>query len=683
MEAPMTDDHHALEHLMFRANAAFMALESSNLAAGKYSSDILVDAEFALFDLCALLQCMGLESEPALWQTSPLLESCLSKIQYLRKKKRQALVRAEDGQPVDNQPVSQPGGAHPKPSCLLSRMQSDPVLSQLLKLSQSLCGHHPTNVQRLDVLLPSTGLVLNGGTSEVGLAAQSHLNCDISAHERRDLDPLENTPPKEIDAKKADSDGDDPKFSAQKKKLQEQTLRRKRRSPAEKSENGFQTAKAKLIADGVTRPPPPPPTKRASGAPISRSPPPLVNKHPQHQSGPAPSGKFVPPFVKKALQATTGNGGGACHNQSSGIGAPQKEGPLSARTLQFLGLNPDDTELPEELAKLDAQLIEQICNEVIHGRQDVTWDDIAGQETAKRLIQEIVVWPMLNPHIFRGARAPPRGLLLFGPPGTGKTLLGRAIASNIKAAFFSISASSLTSKWIGEGEKLVRTLFTVARRVSPAVIFIDEIDSILSARRSDGEHEASRRLKTEMLVQMEGVGVEEKAHNSVMLLIGATNRPEELDEAARRRLPKQLYIPLPCPEARRQMIQRQLSQINYNLSVEDLDKIVLRTEGYSGSDMKNLIQEACQGPVRDAVRKVQLSNAGNDASLGSEVSQISLLQENDLRAVNLRDFAIAARAQRASVEAKEIVRYEEYNAKHGAKFISLSDEEMDEGSDMW
>ena len=683
-----SDDHETLEHLMFKANAAFMALELSESMLSVDSMNAVIDAEFAFFDLCAFLQCMGLESESALWQTAPLLETCLSKLQVLRRKRRDL---EQGSTETEKQSIDATGevGEHRTLGCLLRRMQQDPVLGHLLSCQ---ANPHPPDRQegkgyQGDVLAPSTAFVLNAGAGKSEAAAVKTGSEDTSGapNRKRDADPLENKPPKEIKATTNSTEEDpvtqpnaqDPR-SAQRRK---QDQGRKRRSPADKSESsGFQTAKAKLLADGATLPPPT--LKRASGAPISRSsPPPPLKKQP-HAPPPTNSGKFVPPFVKKALQATTGNGGGAC--QSSGMGAshPHKEGPLSARTLEFLGLNPDNGgELPEDLAKLDAQLIEQICNEVIHGKQDITWDDIAGQETAKRLIQEIVVWPMLNPHIFRGARAPPRGLLLFGPPGTGKTLLGRAIASNIKATFFSISASSLTSKWIGEGEKLVRTLFTVARRVSPAVIFIDEIDSILSARRSDGEHEASRRLKTEMLVQMEGVGVEEEGRQSV-LLIGATNRPEELDEAARRRLPKQLYIPLPCPEARRQMVQRQLLHISSNLSTEDLDKIVLRTEGYSGSDMKNLIQEACQGPVRDAVRKSQLAivteNARED-SLGDaralETSRISQLQETDLRPVNIRDFAIAAKAQRASVEAKEIVRYEEYNAKHGAKFVSPSEEE--------
>lgn len=122
------------------------------------------------------------------------------------------------------------------------------------------------------------------------------------------------------------------------------------------------------------------------------------------------------------------------------------------------------------------------------------WDDIAGLNYAKTTIKEAVVWPILRPDIFTGLRRPPRGILLFGPPGTGKTLIGRCIASQSKSTFFSISASSLTSKWIGEGEKMVRALFAVASVYQPAVIFIDEIDSLL-CQRSENEHESSRRLK--------------------------------------------------------------------------------------------------------------------------------------------------------------------------------------------
>jgi SpoVK/Ycf46/Vps4 family AAA+-type ATPase len=152
------------------------------------------------------------------------------------------------------------------------------------------------------------------------------------------------------------------------------------------------------------------------------------------------------------------------------------------------------------LSNVDPKLLETIQNEIIHRVDTVTWDQIAGLQHAKLTIKEIVIWPMLRPDIFVGLRGPPKGLLLFGPPGTGKTMIGKCIASQAKATFFSISASSLTSKWVGEGEKLVRALFACARVMQPSVIFIDEIDSLLT-QRTDGEFEASRRIKTEFLVQ--------------------------------------------------------------------------------------------------------------------------------------------------------------------------------------
>ena len=127
-------------------------------------------------------------------------------------------------------------------------------------------------------------------------------------------------------------------------------------------------------------------------------------------------------------------------------------------------------------------MIELITNEIMDQGAPISWNDIAGLSFAKKSVQEIVVWPMLRPDIFTGLRGPPKGLLLFGPPGTGKTLIGKCIASQSGSTFFSISASSLTSKWVGEGEKMVRALFAVAIVKQPSVIFIDEIDSLLGAR---------------------------------------------------------------------------------------------------------------------------------------------------------------------------------------------------------
>lgn len=133
----------------------------------------------------------------------------------------------------------------------------------------------------------------------------------------------------------------------------------------------------------------------------------------------------------------------------------------------------------------------------------------------------------MRPDLFTGLRQPPKGLLLFGPPGTGKTLIGKAIACQSKSTFFSISASNITSKWIGDSEKIIFTLFRLAYYKRPSVIFIDEIDSLLT-NRSDNEHESSRKIKTEFMVQMDGISKNQDQNdgsNKQVLLIGATNRP--------------------------------------------------------------------------------------------------------------------------------------------------------------
>jgi len=183
------------------------------------------------------------------------------------------------------------------------------------------------------------------------------------------------------------------------------------------------------------------------------------------------------------------------------VAHPPSAKPSSKATAAPASSSTGEDEVDERLKNVDAKMVELVKNEIMLKTQEIGWDDIAGLTSVKTLVREIIVLPLLRPDLFSGLRGLVKGLLLFGPPGTGKTMIGKCIASQSGATFFNISASSLTSKWVGEGEKMVRALFAVARVHSPAVIFIDEIDSILTAR-SDTEHESSRRLKTEFLVQL-------------------------------------------------------------------------------------------------------------------------------------------------------------------------------------
>ncbi|CAB3979824.1 fidgetin 1 [Paramuricea clavata] len=345
-----------------------------------------------------------------------------------------------------------------------------------------------------------------------------------------------------------------------------------------------------------------------------------------------PSSRFIPP-----VRNYDDDEGGESYQSRR-----DNKRPVMSRPKHNSSAEDDITD--ERLKGIDPKMVELINNEIMDHGPPVNWDDIAGLEFAKTVIKEIVVWPMLRPDIFKGLRGPPKGLLLFGPPGTGKTLIGKCIASQSKATFFSISASSLTSKWASEGEKMVRALFAVARCHQPAVIFIDEIDSLLS-QRSDGEHESSRRIKTEFLIQLDGAtsGSEDR-----LLVVGATNRPQEIDEAARRRMVKRLYIPLPEGEARKQIIRNLLKDQHYSLSEEDFEQLMQRSEGYSGSDMSNLCREAALGPIR--------SISGN----------IQAITPDQVRPIVFTDFEKAFRQVRASVSTQDLDLYVSWNKKFGS-----------------
>ncbi|KXJ81797.1 hypothetical protein RP20_CCG017823 [Aedes albopictus] len=342
-------------------------------------------------------------------------------------------------------------------------------------------------------------------------------------------------------------------------------------------------------------------------------------------------GKFVCPVRNEAGADETNRAGAATGSPSSSRYSQEDR--------------PEDEEIDERLRHIDPKMVELIRSEIMDRFTPLTWDDIAGLDYAKTIIQEAVVWPILRPDIFTGLRRPPRGILLFGPPGTGKTLIGKCIASQSKSTFFSISASSLTSKWIGDGEKMVRALFAVASVHQPAVVFIDEIDSLL-CQRSETEHESSRRLKTEFLVQLDGAAT---AEDERILIVGATNRPQELDEAARRRLVKRLYIPLPELPARVQILSRLLGSEKNSLSSAEISEIGQLTDGFSGADMKVLCHEASMGPIR-SIPFDQLGQIGKD----------------DVRPVCYEDFKAALGRVRASVSPNDLTQYVKWDRLYGS-----------------
>ncbi|KAG1359177.1 spastin [Cocos nucifera] len=297
------------------------------------------------------------------------------------------------------------------------------------------------------------------------------------------------------------------------------------------------------------------------------------------------------------------------------------------------------------LSAYDSRLVEMINTVIVDRSPAVKWDDVAGLEKAKQALMEMVILPTKRRDLFTGLRKPARGLLLFGPPGNGKTMLAKAVASESEATFFSISASSLTSKWVGEAEKLVRTLFMVAVAKQPSVIFMDEIDSIMSTRLAN-ENDASRRLKSEFLVQFDGVM---SNHNDLVIVIGATNKPQELDDAVLRRLVKRIYIPLPDGNVRRLLLKNQLKGQAFSLPSGDLERLVKETEGYSGSDLQALCEEAAMMPIRE---------------LGPQ--NILKIKANQVRPLRYDDFRKAMVVIRPSLQKSKWEELEEWNKQFGS-----------------
>uniref|UniRef100_A0A8C5E8Y4 Fidgetin-like protein 1 n=1 Tax=Gouania willdenowi TaxID=441366 RepID=A0A8C5E8Y4_GOUWI len=293
---------------------------------------------------------------------------------------------------------------------------------------------------------------------------------------------------------------------------------------------------------------------------------------------------------------------------------------------------------------VDSKLANLILNEIVDSGASVSFEDIAGQKLAKQALQEIVILPALRPELFTGLRAPARGLLLFGPPGNGKTMLAKAVAAESNATFFNISAASLTSKYMGEGEKLVRALFAVARELQPSVIFIDEVDSLLCERR-EGEHEASRRLKTEFLIQFDGV---QSGGDDRVLVMGATNRPQELDEAALRRFAKRVYVMLPDEETRFTLLKNLLGKHGNPLSKNDLSQLAKSTAGYSGSDLTSLAKDAALGPIRE---------------LGPD--QVRCMTAGEMRNIKMKDFVDSLMRIKSSVSPSTLNMYSKWNQDYG------------------
>ena len=305
--------------------------------------------------------------------------------------------------------------------------------------------------------------------------------------------------------------------------------------------------------------------------------------------------------------------------------------------------NTNNNQKKDDKSIVTKDLRDKILSEIVESKPDVKFDDVVGLVEAKQILKEIIIIPNLRPDLFTGLRSPPRGLLLFGPPGTGKTMIAKAVATECKCTFFSISASSLTSKYLGESEKLVRALFQLAYEMQPSVVFIDEIESILSKRKED-ENDAMKRLKTEFLIQFDGVGSSEENR---VLIIGATNRPFDLDPAVIRRLPKRVYVGPFNDEDKKGFIKKIITQNKCNISDEEFMKIAKMCNNYSNSDLKELCREAAYEPLR-------------------ELNSSSLKKVSELRPITFDDFNKAIRKVRGTLTEGILKQLEKWNQDFGA-----------------
>ncbi|MEB3759461.1 MAG: AAA family ATPase [Desulfurococcales archaeon] len=270
----------------------------------------------------------------------------------------------------------------------------------------------------------------------------------------------------------------------------------------------------------------------------------------------------------------------------------------------------------------------------------IRFEDIAGLEHAKEAIRESIIYPIKEPDLF--PLGWPRGILLYGPPGTGKTMLAAAVANEVDGEFLYVDAAGIMSKWLGEGEKNVKKLFRYARKKAsegtPVIIFIDEIDALLGVHSTEVGGEV--RVRNQFLKEMDGL--QDKGSKIHVYVIGATNKPWKLDEPFIRRFQKRIYVPLPDKEARIQLLKMLTSKLHLADDV-DIEKLAEELEGYSASDIKDIVTDAHLRTIREYFK------TGNGP-----------------RPVSMKDFEEVLKKRKPSVDKNMLRLYEEWTKQHGA-----------------
>ncbi|MHA2060183.1 MAG: AAA family ATPase [Candidatus Ranarchaeia archaeon] len=286
-------------------------------------------------------------------------------------------------------------------------------------------------------------------------------------------------------------------------------------------------------------------------------------------------------------------------------------------------------------------LYEEVKDLVVPPTDNTQWSDVIGLEKAKSALKEAIILPLMKPEWFKGTRKPWSGILLFGPPGCGKTLLARSAANEIGAVFLNVDATAIFSKWVGESEKRLRAIFNYARDNSPSVIFLDEVDALVSSRGSTAEIGVEKRIKTQFMMEIDGIL---SNRSKQVLVLGATNLPWELDQAIRRRFEKRIYIPPPDKKARQKLFQ----MFTRDLTIKSIDysKLADLTAGYTGADLSLVCREASMIPIREV-------------SIDGKIPPDDLT----LRDLTQEDLVTTLNHIEPSIEQKEIQRYEDWASR--------------------
>lgn len=252
----------------------------------------------------------------------------------------------------------------------------------------------------------------------------------------------------------------------------------------------------------------------------------------------------------------------------------------------------------------------------------VTFEDIGGLDDIVEELKESVIYPLTMPHLYGSSSSllsAPSGVLLYGPPGCGKTMLAKALAHESGACFINLHISTLTEKWYGDSNKLVNAVFSLARKLEPSIVFIDEIDAVLGTRRS-GEHEASGMVKAEFMTHWDGLtSANAGGQPQRVMVLGATNRIQDIDEAILRRLPKKFPVSLPAIPQRLRILGLLLKDTKVDRDNLDVDHLVTVMAGMSGSDIKEACRDAAMVPVRELIRQKRDSHGLEDGVNPNEV----------------------------------------------------------------